>query len=263
MLQVANRLAIAGTLCVAIAMSLRAVPRHRLPLPLARAGAADRARRRRDREVLVRAAARARASRLTLMRFCDEQDFGFGWLDDDERDAAHVARARRRRRRVGDRSRCVARGGGACRVARRAARRAAAARPPQPRLRVGRRAARRSHTTSSRAGESTARHSSSSAISRNRFWREVALWWPEQRVLVCADALGTIAFFCAPGERARRAPAPAPQARRARCGGSFPSTSSPATARACTSDASAALHEALRTSRRRLPGALRSMIRSG
>jgi hypothetical protein len=26
----------------------------------------------------------------------------------------------------------------------------------------------------------------------NRFWREVALWWPEQRVLVCADALGTV-----------------------------------------------------------------------
>jgi len=33
-------------------------------------------------------------------------------------------------------------------------------------------------------------------------WREVALWWPEPRVLVCADALGTTGFFRARGERA-------------------------------------------------------------
>jgi glyoxylase-like metal-dependent hydrolase (beta-lactamase superfamily II) len=32
------------------------------------------------------------------------------------------------------------------------------------------------------------------------FWREVALWWPEERTLVCADALGTAAYFRAPGE---------------------------------------------------------------
>jgi hypothetical protein len=25
-----------------------------------------------------------------------------------------------------------------------------------------------------------------------RWWKEVALWWPERRVLVCADALGTV-----------------------------------------------------------------------
>lgn len=31
-------------------------------------------------------------------------------------------------------------------------------------------------------------------------WREVALWWPDRRVLVCADALGTIGYFRAPGE---------------------------------------------------------------
>jgi hypothetical protein len=29
-------------------------------------------------------------------------------------------------------------------------------------------------------------------IVRRRFWREVALWWPERRILVCADALGTV-----------------------------------------------------------------------
>lgn len=32
-------------------------------------------------------------------------------------------------------------------------------------------------------------------VLRNRFWQEAALWWPERRVLVCADALGTIPFF--------------------------------------------------------------------
>jgi hypothetical protein len=35
---------------------------------------------------------------------------------------------------------------------------------------------------------------------RSRFWREAALWWPERRVLVCADALGTLPYFCAAGE---------------------------------------------------------------
>lgn len=35
-----------------------------------------------------------------------------------------------------------------------------------------------------------------------RFWRESALWWPEERVLVCADALGTVPhYFALGGER--------------------------------------------------------------
>jgi hypothetical protein len=32
-------------------------------------------------------------------------------------------------------------------------------------------------------------------------WREAALWWPERRTLVVADALGTASYFLAPGER--------------------------------------------------------------
>lgn len=32
----------------------------------------------------------------------------------------------------------------------------------------------------------------------NRFWNEVALWWPELRVLVVAEAIGTASFY-APG----------------------------------------------------------------
>jgi len=38
-------------------------------------------------------------------------------------------------------------------------------------------------------------------IVRHRFWREVALWWPEERVLLCGDALGTVGYFVAPGEQ--------------------------------------------------------------
>jgi hypothetical protein len=29
----------------------------------------------------------------------------------------------------------------------------------------------------------------------SRFWREVALWWPERRILVCADVLGTVPHY--------------------------------------------------------------------
>ncbi len=31
-------------------------------------------------------------------------------------------------------------------------------------------------------------------------WREAALWWPERRTLVVADALGTASYFLGPGE---------------------------------------------------------------
>ena len=39
-------------------------------------------------------------------------------------------------------------------------------------------------------------------VVRRRVWQEVALWWPERRVLVCADALGTVPhYFALGGER--------------------------------------------------------------
>lgn len=37
-------------------------------------------------------------------------------------------------------------------------------------------------------------------VVRFRWWREAALWWPERRLLVVADALGTIPYFCAGAE---------------------------------------------------------------
>jgi hypothetical protein len=39
-------------------------------------------------------------------------------------------------------------------------------------------------------------------VLRSRWWKEVALWWPERRILVCADALGTHPFFRVGGELA-------------------------------------------------------------
>jgi hypothetical protein len=35
---------------------------------------------------------------------------------------------------------------------------------------------------------------------RRRFWREIALWFPEERILVCGDALGSLGYFRARGE---------------------------------------------------------------
>jgi hypothetical protein len=37
-------------------------------------------------------------------------------------------------------------------------------------------------------------------IARRRFWREIALWFPEQRILVCGDALGSLGYFRARNE---------------------------------------------------------------
>ena len=37
-------------------------------------------------------------------------------------------------------------------------------------------------------------------ILRRRFWREVALWFATERILVCADVLGSLDYFRAPGE---------------------------------------------------------------
>jgi glyoxylase-like metal-dependent hydrolase (beta-lactamase superfamily II) len=38
------------------------------------------------------------------------------------------------------------------------------------------------------------------AVRRRRRWQEVALWWAERRVLVCADALGTARYYRAGDE---------------------------------------------------------------
>ncbi len=37
-------------------------------------------------------------------------------------------------------------------------------------------------------------------VLRWRYWREVALWWPERRILVSADALGTVPHYFRVGD---------------------------------------------------------------
>jgi len=86
-------------------------------------------------------------------------------------------------------------------------------------------------------------------------WREVALWWPERRVLVCADALGTGAAFRAPGERLGIHPLLRliPPRRLARLA---PEHVLVGHGEGVHDDATAALRETLAASRRRLPAAL-------
>ncbi|HEY7148453.1 MAG TPA: hypothetical protein VH420_03320 [Gaiellaceae bacterium] len=95
-----------------------------------------------------------------------------------------------------------------------------------------------------------------------RFWKEIALWFPDERILVCADALGSLGYFRAKGEPFGITPLlrlfPP---RRALAGlepehilfGHGPGAHGPETP--------AQLAEALATSRRRLPQALLRGVR--
>jgi hypothetical protein len=92
-----------------------------------------------------------------------------------------------------------------------------------------------------------------------RHWCEVALWWPKQQVLACADALGTADYFRAGGERLGvhpllrlRPPRLDVQPEVILCGHG----------RGVLDDAAAALREALRTSRRRIPKQAVSAVRA-
>jgi hypothetical protein len=96
-------------------------------------------------------------------------------------------------------------------------------------------------------------------IRMSRVWREVALWWPDERVLVCADVLGTARYFRAGRERLAvhpllrlRPPRLPVQPEMILCGhgpGVF-------------TDAGAALREALSTSRRRIPRQIATAARA-
>jgi hypothetical protein len=98
-------------------------------------------------------------------------------------------------------------------------------------------------------------------VRRNRLWREVALWHEPSRTLVCADALGTVGYFCAPRDRVGLHPLLRP----------FPphslGTVEPARilcghGPGIHDDATDALREALSTARRRLPAALLGLLRT-
>jgi len=92
-------------------------------------------------------------------------------------------------------------------------------------------------------------------IRRHRWWREVALWWRERRVLVCADALGTLRYFRASADRIGVHPVLRLFPPRS-LAGLEPERILVGHGEGVAHDAPAALAEALRTSRRRAPGAL-------
>ena len=192
------------------------------------------------------------------MRFCDEQDFGFGWIDDDLiRRTSHALvldggvwlidpvawpAAEQRVRESGE---------------------------PRGVLQLLDRHRRDCASLAATLG--VPHHVAPDRpvdgapfeflpVLRNRFWREVGLWWPQRRVLAVADALGTIGYFCAPGERVGVHPllrlTPPRSLRRV-----YPEHILSGHGEGVHEDSAAALHTALRTSRRRLPAALWASVR--
>ncbi|TML15284.1 MAG: hypothetical protein E6G33_08515 [Actinobacteria bacterium] len=95
-----------------------------------------------------------------------------------------------------------------------------------------------------------------------RLWREVALWWPQRRVLVLADALGTAEYFRARGERLGVHPFLRVRPPRKQLGELEPAAILCGHGAGIFDDAAAALREALSTSRRRIPGEVASAVRA-
>lgn len=99
-------------------------------------------------------------------------------------------------------------------------------------------------------------------LTQRRFWKEVALWWPEREALVVAEAVGTNPVLCAPGRRlgvhpALRLTPPRtllhidPQAL-------LPGHGTPLEGDTVADE----LHEAIRRSRREIPGWLGATARN-
>ena len=187
------------------------------------------------------------------MQFCDEQDFGFGWIDD-----ASLRRT----------SHALVEGGGVWLIDPvawpEAERRAADLGEIRGVVTLLDRHERDAPAVAQRLG--VTHHAVPTAkldaapfeflpVASSRWWREVALWWPERRVLVCADAVGTVGYFRARGERIGVHPflrlRPPRSLRRV-----FPEHVLTGHGAGVHQDAAHALQEALRTARQRLPAAL-------
>jgi hypothetical protein len=95
-----------------------------------------------------------------------------------------------------------------------------------------------------------------------RKWKEVALWWHDPRVLVVAEAIGS-GPFTARGERLAVHPLLRLTPPRRQLGALEPQVVLCGHGEGVLADASASLHEALRTARRRIPRLLASWVRPG
>jgi hypothetical protein len=100
------------------------------------------------------------------------------------------------------------------------------------------------------------------AVKNSRSWNEIAIWWPERRILVCADALGTTQYFCAGNERLGVHPLLRVRPPRRQLGALQPDVILCGHGEGVFDDAGAALREALSTSRRRIPGQVASVVRA-
>jgi hypothetical protein len=94
------------------------------------------------------------------------------------------------------------------------------------------------------------------SVRRGRLWDEVALWWPERRVLVCADALGTSRYYHTRGELLAVHPLLRFVPPRRQLRGVSPQRILCGHGEGIHESADAALREALRTARRRIPAQL-------
>ena len=95
-----------------------------------------------------------------------------------------------------------------------------------------------------------------------RFWREIAIWFAEERIVVCADVLGSIGYFRAEDEPFGVHPFLRLFPPRRALGGLEPEHILFGHGPGCHgAEAPRMLREALATSRRRLPLALRNSVR--
>ena len=86
-------------------------------------------------------------------------------------------------------------------------------------------------------------------------WYEAALWLPDRQLLIAPEALGTAGYYCAGDERLAVHPLLRPWPPRLSLAGLHPTVISVGHGRPLTEGADAALQDALRTARRRLPKA--------
>jgi hypothetical protein len=191
---------------------------------------------------------------VTAFRFCDEMDFGFGWLADETLqrcshallvdggvwivDAVAWPEAE-------DRARALGEPAGVLQLLDRHNRDCAG---------VARRLGVPHHKL---AQSGLSRGIETLRLVSVPRWHEVALWLPEQRALVCADALGTVGYF-----RTKEEPVGVHPLLRLwpprKLGGLEPEHILVGHGAGVQERASAALDEALRTSRRRLLRAVTS-----
>jgi hypothetical protein len=99
-------------------------------------------------------------------------------------------------------------------------------------------------------------------IRLGRTWEEVALWWPERRILACADALGTARYFRARDEPLAVHPLLRFRPPRRQLDPLHPGAVLCGHGAGVFDGADGALREALRTARRRIPGQVASAVRA-